>query len=240
MSSYPFSIPAPTRWFSQHSGLWRHTFVIIGVLIGCWLLPLSGSWLLQLLPLGLLIAVLGSRILLHNSPRAIVALLFTALLLPSPHLPGGFNFAVLHVMALLGLWAMSVMIVRRPIVLLPSRTTLPLLVFVGVATLAFVTGQLPWFPAVSPAPLDAQLGGLAIFVLSAGAFFLVACQLRELIWLQRLTWTFLALGAIFIIGWITPGLGWYTSRLFQRHATANSVFWIWLVALASGQALFNR
>ncbi len=240
MAHYSFSIQAPYRWLIQRTQLWPRMLIIAGVLIGCTALPLSGSRLLQLLPLGLLVIVVSLWGLMQRSALGIVTVLFTALIIPSPHLPGGFNFAVLHVMLLLGLWVFQMIVQRRPIVLLPSRTTLPLLAFVGIAILSFVTGQLRWFLAVEPAPLDAQLGGLAIFVLSAGAFFLVACRVVDLLWLQRLTWVFLALAALFIAGWLIPGLGGFTSQLFQRHATANSVFWIWLVALAFSQALFNR
>jgi hypothetical protein len=109
-----------------------------------------------------------------------------------------------------------------------------------VAILAFGVGQLRWFAKAQPAPLDAQLGGLAIFALAAGAFLLVAYQVQEIRWLQAITWLFLALGALFIAGWMVSEIGKISGRLFQRDATANSMFWVWLVALAFSQALLNR
>jgi O-antigen ligase len=116
----------------------------------------------------------------------------------------------------------------------------PLLALVLAAALAFGVGQLPWFSFAGSAPLDAQLGGLAIYVLAAGAFLLVAHQVRDLYWLQALTWLFLALGTLFVAGWLVSAIGHFTGRLFQLGAVSNSLFWVWLVALAFGQAVFNQ
>ncbi len=240
MPSYLAFFQLQRRWAMIEPGVWVRPLIVIGVLIGCVTLPRSGSLLLQLLPLGLVLVLLSLRGLLQYAPLGIVTLLFTGLVVPSPTLPGGFNFAVLHVMILLLLWGLRIIVQRRPIRLVPSRTTWPLLAFNGVAILAFVTGQFPWFYTVNPAPLEAQLGGLAIFILSAGAFFLIACQVVNLAWLQWFTWVYLALCAIFIAGWLIPDLGTITGQVFQRRATSNSVFWVWLVALAFSQALLNH
>jgi O-antigen ligase len=113
------------------------------------------------------------------------------------------------------------------------------LVFVAVSCLAFVVGQLPWFNFTRNAPLDAKLGGLALFILAALTFLLAANQVRELVWLQRLTFAFLAIGGLYIFGRMVPGLGQVTRYLFQSQAIGG-VFWACLPALALGQALFNR
>jgi len=127
---------------------------------------------------------------------------------------------------------------RRQIRLLPSRTVWPLFAFLSVALFSFGVGQLPWINFAQNAPLGAQLGGLSIIVLSAGTFLLVANQVHDLGWLSRITWAFLALAALFVVFTsVLPALGLSTREFFQPM---GSVFYIWLVAMAFSQAAFNR
>jgi O-antigen ligase len=105
--------------------------------------------------------------------------------------------------------------------------------------LALITGQLAWYRAASPAPLGAQVAGLALFYLSAGLFLVVAHQVRDVRWLQWIVGLFLLLGALNVLGWLLPGIvGRLTGRLFSSGAT-GSLFWTWLLILAFTQALFN-
>ena len=147
------------------------------------------------------------------------------------------NVAVLLSALLVGLWLLD-MVRRKEIRLLPSRPIRPLLAFSLVAIVAFLMGNLPWFLFALPASLQAQVGGLMVFLLSAGAFLLMAHQVDER-WLARLTWAFLALGGLYVAGRLALGLGDFTGRLFPAGST-GSVFWVWLMALAFGQAAFNR
>src|SRR4030095_10374072 len=62
---------------------------------------------------------------------------------------------------------------------------------------------------------------------------------KELLWLKRLVWLFLTLGAIYIAGRLLGPAGSSILKLYSFGST-GSLFWIWLVALAGGQALFNR
>jgi hypothetical protein len=99
-------------------------------------------------------------------------------------------------------------------------------------------GQLPWFTFAVHAPLGAQLGGLSIIVLSVGAFLLTANQVRDLGWLRRLTWAFLAFAALHVlIRSVLPELGLPTRPWLPP---TGSVFLIWLVAIAFSQAAYNR
>ncbi|MBE2225428.1 MAG: hypothetical protein IAF02_28085, partial [Anaerolineae bacterium] len=118
--------------------------------------------------------------------------------------PSGINVAVLGFAALLGIWLLDMVVYQKKITLVSSRPIRPLLFFVFVAILSFIVGQLPWFFFVKPAPMYAQLGGLMIFILSAGAFLLVAHQVRDIRWLQWMTWSFIALAGLHIAGWIIP------------------------------------
>src|SRR5919106_4650024 len=98
--------------------------------------------------------------------------------------PSGLNATMVLVALLLGLWLLDMMVHRHQIHLAPSRTVWPLLSFLVVAAISFGIGQLPWFTFAVHAPLGAQLGGLAIVVLSAGTFLLAANQVRDLGWLS--------------------------------------------------------
>jgi O-antigen ligase len=87
--------------------------------------------------------------------------------------------------------------------------------------------------------MGAQLGGLTVYILSAGAFLLVAHQVRDVSWLKWMTWLFLILGGIHVVSRLLPGFAQFALILFHRGAI-GSLFWVWLVALAFSQALLNR
>jgi hypothetical protein len=152
--------------------------------------------------------------------------------------PSGLNVTMILVALLLGLWPLDMIVRQSQIRLAPSRTVWPLLSFLVVAFISFGIGQLPWFSFALHAPLGAQLGGLSIIVLSAGTFLLAANQVRDLGWLSRITWAFLAIAALSVVfRSVLPELGLFTRELFQPMGT---LFYVWLVAMAFSQAVFNR
>jgi hypothetical protein len=130
------------------------------------------------------------------------------------------------------------MVQQRNIRLVPSRTMLPLIALLVVVLLSFGVGQLQWF-ATSAAPIRAQIGGSIIYVFSVGAFLLMSHLVKDLRWLERLTWIFLALGGLYIAGQVVPGVGRVIDPLYPYNA-GGALFWTWLVALAFSQAVFNR
>jgi len=66
---------------------------------------------------------------------------------------------------------------------------------------------------------------------------LVANQLQDLHWLSKMTWAFIAVGAISVlVRSVLPILGLSTRSLFPQMGT---VFYIWLVSMAFSQALLN-
>jgi len=193
----------------------------------------------QLMPL---LGAYMALVFLRWPPLGLAALIAASLVVPFAIGTGtqtSLNVTVLLLFLLIGLWLFDMVVRQRQVKLLPSRPVPPLLALVLVATLAFIAGQLPWFIFAQGASLQSQAGGLAVFWLSASAFLLVAHQVRHLRWLQRLTWLFLALGALYVAGRLVPGLGRFTRRLFQGGST-GSLFWVWLVALAFSQVVFNR
>jgi len=185
-------------------------------------------------------ALAGVLVIIRWPPLGLVALIVAALVAPSPRLPGGFNSAVLFLILLIVLWLLNMIVRHGQIQLVSSRTIRPLLVLIVVTIVAFIVGQIDWFDFASQAAMDAQIGGLSIFAMAVGAFLLVAHQVRDLKWLQYMTWVFIGLSALFVAGWLFSPIGRITGRTFQLGATANSMFWTWLVALAFGQAFLNR
>ncbi len=137
------------------------------------------------------------------------------------------------------LWIFDMVVRKQAIALLPSSTIPPLLAFLIIAVLAFGVGQFPWYP-ISPAPLDAQIGGLGIFILSFCAFLLAAHHIRDIRWLKAMTFLFLGLGAWASIGRFIPGIGDDLIGFIHRRILGGSLFWTWLVAISLSQALFNK
>jgi O-antigen ligase len=151
--------------------------------------------------------------------------------------PSGLNVTMVLVALLLGLWLLDMVVRPHQIQIAVSRTVWALLAFLLIAVISFGVGQLPWFSFAPHAPLGVQLGGLSILVLSAAAFLLMANLVRDLRWLKRITWAFLALGALSLLfRSLLPSLGFPQANLFQPVGT---MFYVWLVAIALSQALFN-
>ena len=197
--------------------------------------------LATLLLVGLL-AIAVTAALWRWPTAGVVALIPASLLVPIALGTGSessINAPMLLLLLLTALWLFDMVAVRRKIDVRLSRPELALLALVAVAVVAFLAGQLLWFPLAQPAPIRAQIGGVMIFVLSAAAFIVAAQQIKTQRTLQLLTGIFLLLGAGFAVGHMLPGLRRPMFTLYQFGST-TSQFWTWMVALALGQALFNR
>jgi len=225
-------------WLDARSQFLLRLAVIAGVLLASLYFGRRPSTRFILLPL---VGIAG-LILLRWPFVGLVALLTGALLIPFSLGTGtqtDLNIVILLLPVLIGLWFLDMLVIQRGITLRPMRVVLPLLLLCLVALLAFLAGQLPWFNALPKAPLMPQFGGLALFWLSAGAFLLVAHQIRDLRWLEWLTWIFIALGGLYILGRIIPLYGSAVTSLFPVSAT-GSLFWVWLTALSLAQGIFNK
>jgi hypothetical protein len=151
--------------------------------------------------------------------------------------PSGLNVTMVLIALLLGLWLLDMMVNKSQVQLATSRAVLPFVSFIVIALISFGVGQLNWLPFALHAPMGAQLGGLSIIVLSAGTFMMVANQVRDLGWLSRITWAFIAIGALYVlVRSVLPEFGLPTRDLFPPVGT---VFYVWLVAIAFSQAIFN-
>jgi hypothetical protein len=149
------------------------------------------------------------------------------------------NFVVILLPMLIGIWFIDRLIRKREIRFVPSLTSPPLLSLVIVSILAFGIGQFTWFFYARQAPILSQLGGLAIFLLSAGAFIFTANVIKNIKWLKSLTWLFIIVGTIIVLSRFIPILGRSIHQLLPSGAT-GSLFWLWMIAIAFSQFLINR
>ena len=227
-------------WEHPWVRVWVPRLIVIGVLVISIGMPLGVEPRYWQLLVGAIIAGAITLVFLQRPPLGLLALIITGLLVPAPPLPGGLNAAVLLLAFLVGLWGLD-LLSRRQITLVASRPILPLLALATVSVTSFVIGQREWFRTGQHAPLDTQLGALAIFVLAVGAFLLVAHQVTELKWLAWMTWLYLAVAAIAPAGWLLPWIvRGLNNQLLQLGTMNNSMFWLWIVALSCSQALYNR
>jgi len=193
--------------------------------------------------LGLLAVGIGMVILLRRPILGLLVLVVAALVFPIEFSTGtdvALNSATLLVPILLAVWALD-MVRRRELQLVPSRTNLPLLLFLIAGMFSLLVGIVTWDPGV---PRDngfivVQLAQWGIFALSAGAFWLAGNLVRDEIWLRRLTFFFLALAGSLAILLVLPGGDRVISHVITL-ALVRAPFWVLLGALAGGQLLFNR
>ncbi|MGE3840910.1 MAG: O-antigen ligase family protein [Vicinamibacterales bacterium] len=142
--------------------------------------------------------------------------------------------------ALSGIYAVRVLFLRGTLNARLSRTVPAVLTLMAIAALSFVIGQYPWFPT-TPAPIRAQLGGLAMFLVSGGVFLLTAHQLTAPDQLKRLTWLFVALGVVAIGNSVAVATDIKVGPISLTNSeTIGAMFWVWFVAVTLSQSLFNR
>lgn len=145
--------------------------------------------------------------------------------------------AFVVVCGLVGLWAFDMLVVRRQIQFISSPTMLPLGLFMLAAVGAFLAGQFPWFPTEA-APLRAQIGGLAIFLISGAAFLLVSNRVASVESLERITIIFIVLGGLLVLIETFPTVAQYV-EILNRPKSIGSLFWTWLATMAFAMGLFH-
>lgn len=224
------------NWLKKHRLLWQRTLIILGVLSLSAILTFAqpADQLIAVLALPFLIA--GVIILLRWPPLGFI-LLIVANLVINVSIPV-VGLAASLIVGLTALWVVDMVVIKRKILFINSRPIWSLLVYLVITFLAFGVGQLPWYP-VPPAPLGGQIGGIVIVVLLIGIFLLAAHQIRDMRWLQWMTFVFLGLGGVYVLGRSVPGLIQIAQRIVPGTAI-GSLFWLWLMGMSLSQALFNR
>ena len=217
-------------------------FIVSGVLLLSVFVGLLFPEEYLILPLLLLGAVAAFVLYLLYPPLGLFAVLIGAMLVPFEIGTGtntGINLAIILIPLLLGILFIDTLVRKRKLSFVISRPIWPLLALVVVSLLAFGIGQLPWFVYAKGANLNSQIAGLIVFLMSVGAFLLVANLITELSWLKRITWFFLIFGSIYMFAGAIPFLN-QALDLLIRHGSNGSLLYVWFVAIALSQVLFNR
>jgi O-antigen ligase len=228
----PWNLPAPLA-----------LAVIAAALFGALITPfLAANDLLGLLIAGGLLGIAGVIVVAKWRILGLAALPVAALMIKFSIGTGsqtGINAGVMLLLLLVGLWLLDMIARRRQVRLLTYRPVIAALVFGVVAIIAFGFGQIPWYPTEA-APLTAQVGGLLIFLLSLAAFLLAAHQVRTVKMLEWLTWVFLGVGFLFFAFRLFPTSLTLIEQIFVRQGVLGASLYVWLVAIAFSQAIFNR
>ena len=180
--------------------------------------------------------------LINNLSLGLIALIPISFLLPwnlgtgtKVPLNGTFLLTIL----LIGLWIFRMAVEKREIRLVPSRVNIPALMFIFATVLSLIAGNINWIPfSPETASLSAQLGAWLLYTLSVCMLLMVGNTTYNVRWLRYLTWIYLALGGIYIIGYSIPN-GWFILKYFVG-SSGGSVMWVWIAALAFGQVLGNH
>jgi len=182
-----------------------------------------------------MLGIAGFLILLQQ-PNLGFILLFIAGFIPFQG-PGQVNVSALTVALLIILWLLDMLVVKRRFLVADSRPFIPVFLFLVISVVAFGMGQVPWFVFANQAPLNAQMGGFAIFMLSAGLLLLTAHRIQDLRWLKIIMWTFIGIATTYVLGRVAKIS--YIDQLYPYGLSNGSMFWTWLVALTLSQAMFN-
>ncbi len=228
----PFS--TTRRWIDENWLLLMRLGIISGVLMTSAVLA-TRPRLLYLVGL----AGLAALILFMRSPGLGVLLTLLGGMVIPFYGPSGVGLTQAGIVLLIGLWVLDMLIIDRRIALKPSDINLPALLLVASMILSFAIGKLPWY-RTSQAPLDAQLGGVSVYVLSIGAMLFVGNRLKDERWLFWLSWAFVALAWLRTLGWLSPTLGrLFIERMFAG-GSLGSLFYLWLVCIPLAHVLFNK
>ena len=227
----------PERWRTARTGT-QLTRVLI-ILATCVLAFYFGSnpsvrWM------ALPAVAVAAWLLLVNPHWGIPIVVVSALVVPFTIGTGtgsSLNAPFLLVPALTGIWIVR-MLMAGKLHFLPTSANWALVGLVVTTTLALLIGYLPWNVFATLAPVRAQIGAWGIFIFSALAFWITANLIREVRWLKITVFAFIALGALYVATLWLPPLAIF-KKLFVFGAN-GSLFWLWLTALAAGQALFNH
>jgi hypothetical protein len=208
--------------------------IILAALLG---LRANTRWLT------LLLVGAGAVLILWRPVLGLPAIVAAALLVNREFDTGSavkLNTATLLVIAMLGVWLLQ-MVRQGRVALVKSRTTLPLLLFVGFGLLSLLIGNATWDPHIGRSAnfTIVQLAQWAIFALAAGVFLLAANLIKAEARLKTLTWGFLWLaGGIAILGSLP------VTRDLVRPLTTlvfiRAPFWALLFSLAGGMLLFEK
>lgn len=229
-------------WIYKNSKIIIRWAIVIAVLLLSFYLPYHFNFKTAKLLLILVFTTIAAIILIRKPIYGLIALIVASFLIPLSIGTGtksSVNIAILMVIGLTFLWLIDMLFFKRSLRMHKSRTFLPLLFLSIVTIIAFILGGLPWFGNAPKAPLQAQLGGMALFLLSIAAFFLAAHQITQIKHLEWIVWIFLAISGTLIVLRSLP----YGGIIISKATTVGvwgSMLWVWFIALSLSQLLINK
>jgi hypothetical protein len=192
-------------------------------------------------PLIILAPAFVGAVLLFIKPELGIILTVIAALFIRVDLPTATRSAIplslVLLVLLLPIWFIRKLQSRQPL-LTPSPINLPALLFIVAATVSLIFGIMQFNGTDRAAPLATQIAGWAIYVLSCVALLLVANLIKGLRGLKIMTVAILIAGGLLMISYWLPATHSVIDGL-TPISSFRSVFRLWLIALAGGQALFN-
>lgn len=219
------------------SRYWIQYGIIIAVVLMSVAAAYWGTQPILMLVVAAIVGIAGLLILMRYPNLGFILILVAGMFVPFSG-PGGINASILSVILLMGIWLMDMFVVKRNFQFINSRTLRPAFYFILVSILAFAMGQIPWFVFANQAPIDAQVGGFAIYFFLLATMIMTANLIKDIRWLKTIVWVFVGLGMIYVIGRALQLT--IIDRIYQSGVYANSMFWMWLVALPLSQAIFNN
>ncbi len=232
----------PAQFFNPGHPLFKWVAIPILLILIAILSPMLATRnLFASLIIGVFAVILGAFILLKWPGAGFPILVAASLIVPIRINTGtqtSINSAMIVSIGMIGLWLFDMITRQKQILLLPANVIKPSIMFIVIAIIAFLFGQLPWYPGRS-ASLFSQLGGLSLFILLTLTMIVTIHRLSEIKWLQATVWIFIILGGIYNIAFLIPPIRPYVNRIFQR-AVLDSLFWLWLLVLTFGQAYLNQ
>lgn len=232
-------LPEPIqRWYERRPVLWQRLIIIPGVILLAVLAVLQLDPQQSRLFMALPFAFVGLLALLRWPPLGLIILVSASLAFPQ-EIMWSIGVTTIMTMGLTGLWLFDMIARRRQVTFDYSPVYTPFIALIVVSVIAFGMGQLPWFP-VSAAPIDAQVGGILIYLVAFFAMLLIAHHVRDIRWLKAITFIFIGVGGAYVVGQVVPPVGQVMNRLYSPIVPAHSMFWTWLVALTFGIGLFDQ
>jgi O-antigen ligase len=240
-------------------GLWRDktlqfvfdrrlTFLRIGIISGLILVALATGKIVNRsgsLPEMTIFAVflaLGGMIFYRSGhmENGILAIMITACMLNFFTLPTGTQsrivISLLLSMALVGYWVIR-LFQDRQTQLKSTPVNRPLLLFVMISLISYGWSTILRDPIVTiwPSFPMVQLAALAVNILLPLLVLFTANTIKETVWLKRMTWILIVMGAIVVVGNI---FSLHLDRLY--HNGSSGLFATWVGTMAYGMFLFNQ
>ena len=234
MSSLRKGFSIPLKPISGRS--WLQIGIILAVILLTLAAAYWGSMQIHILLIAGVASVGGMAALLRFPPLGFLLILAAGMFIPFAG-PGGLNASILSVVLVLALWLLDMLVVKREFRFVSSGALRPAAWFMLVCVLAFVLGQIPWFVFANQAPLDVQIGGFAIYFFLLAAMVMTANIITDMSWLKAIVWAFIALGTVYVLGRVL-NLS-IVDRIYRHGFYANSIYWLLLISLTLGQAIFN-